>query len=127
MAKIFACRKCGSVDLFIKDNGAQCGLYCKDCGAWQKWLGKDERRIVELQLSEQSKPKQTNFDRITESPVELAKFLQGVWNGVVKFDMFYCDECGNCLEDGGCKENSDEADCIVRWLNQPAQEVTNNA
>jgi hypothetical protein len=45
--KEFACRKCGSEMLFIKDNGTQVGLYCSDCGAWQKWLGKDEQRLAE--------------------------------------------------------------------------------
>lgn len=45
-----SCKKCGSVDLFIKENGSQVGLYCSDCGAWIKWLGKDERRLIELQI-----------------------------------------------------------------------------
>lgn len=29
--KNFACNKCGSVDVFIKENGNQKGLYCSDC------------------------------------------------------------------------------------------------
>jgi hypothetical protein len=60
----------------------------------------------------------TNFDRITQSPENLAKFLQDIWDGKIPFDNLYCDECGNCLEGGGCKENADETNCITRWLNQ---------
>ena len=36
------CKKCGSTDLFTKEKGGNTGLYCSDCGAWIKWLGKDE-------------------------------------------------------------------------------------
>ena len=36
------CKKCGSLDLFIETKGSNTGLYCSDCGAWIKWLGKDE-------------------------------------------------------------------------------------
>jgi uncharacterized Zn finger protein len=45
--KEFACRKCGSADLFIKKNGTQTGLYCSECGAWQKWLSKDDERLAQ--------------------------------------------------------------------------------
>lgn len=38
------CKKCGSVDLFTEVKGNNTGLYCSDCGAYQKWLNKDELR-----------------------------------------------------------------------------------
>lgn len=41
------CKKCGSTSLFTKNNGNNNGLYCSDCGAWIKWLGKDELRAFE--------------------------------------------------------------------------------
>lgn len=41
------CNKCGSIDLYIKEKGNQTGLYCSDCGAWVKWLSKDEKRAFE--------------------------------------------------------------------------------
>lgn len=41
------CRKCGSTDLFTKEKGNNVGLYCSDCGAWIKWLSKDELRAFE--------------------------------------------------------------------------------
>ena len=39
------CNKCGSKELYIKEKGNQTGLYCSDCGAWIKWLSKNEKRV----------------------------------------------------------------------------------
>lgn len=41
------CKKCGSVSLHTEVKGNNTGLYCDDCGAWVKWLGKDELRVFE--------------------------------------------------------------------------------
>lgn len=41
------CKKCGSVSLYTEVKGNNTGLYCDDCGAWVKWLGKDELRAFE--------------------------------------------------------------------------------
>lgn len=38
------CTKCGSIALHTEVKGNNTGLYCDDCGAWVKWLGKDELR-----------------------------------------------------------------------------------
>lgn len=38
------CKKCGSISLHTEVKGNSTGLYCDDCGAFQKWLGKDELR-----------------------------------------------------------------------------------
>lgn len=38
------CKKCGSTSLHTEAKGNNTGLYCDDCGAWVKWLGKDELR-----------------------------------------------------------------------------------
>lgn len=45
--KNFACNKCGSLDVFIKENGNQKGLYCSDCCTWLKWISKKELPVVE--------------------------------------------------------------------------------
>ena len=39
------CNKCGSSSLFTAQMGSNIGLYCKNCGAWQKWLSKNEARL----------------------------------------------------------------------------------
>lgn len=41
------CKKCGSISLHTEAKGNNTGLYCDDCGAWIKWLGKDELRAFE--------------------------------------------------------------------------------
>lgn len=46
--EMLVCNKCGSTDVFVKaKNGNQTGLYCNDCGAWIKWLSKDEKSLIE--------------------------------------------------------------------------------
>ena len=47
------CKKCGSVDLFTEVKGTNTGLYCSDCGAYQKWLSKDELRAFENAITKQ--------------------------------------------------------------------------
>ena len=41
------CKKCGSISLHTEIKGNNTGLYCDDCGAWIKWLSKDELRAFE--------------------------------------------------------------------------------
>ena len=41
------CKKCGSISLHTEAKGNNIGLYCDDCGAWIKWLGKNELRAFE--------------------------------------------------------------------------------
>ena len=41
------CKKCGSISLHTEVKGSNTGLYCDDCGAWVKWLGKDELNAFE--------------------------------------------------------------------------------
>lgn len=55
--KEFECSKCGSNDVYIEDKGSQVALRCVDCGRWIKWLGKDERRLVERYIEERNNTK----------------------------------------------------------------------
>lgn len=41
----FQCRKCNSKKYFLDRVGVHVGLYCADCGTWQKWLNKQEYRL----------------------------------------------------------------------------------
>lgn len=41
------CKKCGSISLHTEKKENNTGLYCDDCGAWIKWLSKDELRAFE--------------------------------------------------------------------------------
>ena len=48
----YYCKKCGSNLMFIETKGNNTGLYCGDCGLWQKWLSKDELRAFDYSLKE---------------------------------------------------------------------------
>ena len=54
------CRKYGSTSLYTEVKGNNTGLYCDDCGAWQRWLGKDELRAFEY--SQKSRLPKTSCD-----------------------------------------------------------------
>lgn len=52
-----------------KKSGSATGLYCKKCGKWIKWFGKDELRLFEHEQSlktEESKRKYTK-DEVAEA------------------------------------------------------------
>lgn len=51
------CKKCGSVSLHVEEKGNNKGLYCDDCGAWIKWLGKDELNAFEYCKNKSGKEK----------------------------------------------------------------------
>lgn len=51
------CRKCGSENLATRQNESNANaydLYCCDCGAWQKFATKEERRKYEGERSKSS-------------------------------------------------------------------------
>ena len=59
------CRKCGSTSLYTENKGNNIGLYCSDCGAWIKWLGKDELRAFKHSQEKQS-DKKLNYSELRE-------------------------------------------------------------
>ena len=67
------CRKCGSTSLHTEHKGNNTGLYCDDCGAWIKWLGKDELRAFEY--SEKNMDNHSAENAVIE---RLNKFLDGI-------------------------------------------------
>ncbi len=42
------CNKCGSDKLFVKIQGQIIGLYCGECGEWQKWITQKEFQITKF-------------------------------------------------------------------------------
>ena len=42
------CNKCESKDLFVEIQGNRRGLYCGNCGKWQKWIPKQELQIAKF-------------------------------------------------------------------------------
>ncbi len=56
---ILRCPKCNSENLLIIPKGSQTGLYCSECGAWIKWLGKNEKTVYEAKNVEEINPVKT--------------------------------------------------------------------
>jgi late competence protein required for DNA uptake (superfamily II DNA/RNA helicase) len=90
--KKFVCNKCGSIDLFIKVKGTQEGLYCSDCGKWQKWLNKDEKLLAENWINENTIKNDTvtdntstngRFSELEEASKPLIGFLNKYYNPMV--------------------------------------------
>lgn len=42
------CNKCGCSQLFIEIQGTRRGLYCGNCGKWQKWITKEELQVAKV-------------------------------------------------------------------------------
>lgn len=61
------CKKCGSISLHTEVKGNNTGLYCDDCGAFQKWLGKDELRAFEYSMREAAKEEKESIDKYLKS------------------------------------------------------------
>lgn len=47
--RIISCPHCGSIDVFVANDGPHVGEYCGGCGKWIKWAGKEEARLVQRQ------------------------------------------------------------------------------
>ena len=90
------CKKCGSIDLFMKESGNNIGLYCSDCGAWIKWLSKDEQRAFNhRQKQESTNISETNsFDtkskELYEASLPLLEFM----------NKYYCPRDKAILTEG---------------------------
>lgn len=42
------CRNCKSKNLFVEIQGSRRGLYCGECGKWQKWITKEELQVCKF-------------------------------------------------------------------------------
>jgi len=42
------CNKCNSQKLFVEIQGTRRGLYCGECGAWLKWITKQELQVCKF-------------------------------------------------------------------------------
>lgn len=53
--KEYKCKFCNSDNLFIDERNNHKGLFCGECGKWQKWLGKDEYNLVKRFIESKNK------------------------------------------------------------------------
>ncbi|WP_195618778.1 hypothetical protein [Clostridium paraputrificum] len=52
---MYACKKCGSVNLRLENKGTAIGLYCNDCNSWIKWVSKKELAQVQNEIEKNVK------------------------------------------------------------------------
>lgn len=52
---MYACKKCGSVNLRLENKGIAIGLYCNDCNSWIKWVSKKELTQVQNEIEKNAK------------------------------------------------------------------------
>lgn len=52
---MYACKKCGSVNLRLENKGTAIGLYCNDCNSWIKWVSKKELTQVQNEIEKNIK------------------------------------------------------------------------
>lgn len=121
----FICKKCGSKNykVFEKSNGTgiATGLYCADCGAWQKWLNKQEKAIYTATLTEkwcallEAQAKKTEE---AEHRAEVAE--RALCNALNDDSCYFCNKKSPCEcehRDWGSKE------CITVLLRQAEKEL----
>lgn len=80
---MYACNKCGSLNLRLEERGSQTALICNDCSKWLKWVGKSELPIVKRFIEEQNE----ELNKITKSSSSLDE------NANIVFDILQ-DELG---------------------------------
>lgn len=96
------CKKCGSISLHTEVKGNNTGLYCNDCGAWIKWLGKDELRAFEYaKQTEKQIEKKTYTNSYgfqdNKADIELGKLC--CFKPLDKDEIFFGHMAGKVVDD----------------------------
>ncbi len=100
------CKKCQSDNLVIRPNAKNVNateLICAECGAWQKFVSKEEIRLFEIKNQQQKQCTKGDCIR-SMNDEELAAFLEGL---VIV-----------ALGDYSLRDNKRR----LEWLRQPAKE-----
>ena len=98
------CKKCGSISLHTEVKGNNTGLYCDDCGAWIKWLGKDELRAFEYaKQTEKQIEKKTYTNSYgfqdNKADIELGKLC--CFKPLDKDEIYFGHMAGKVVDDFG--------------------------
>lgn len=113
------CNKCGSIDLYIKEKGNQTGLYCSDCGAWVKWLSKDEKRAFE-HSKENEKNLNNNCQNVGDCEMdenELKKVLDELKSCTHQAEHDIADDIiADFIEKIGYKQIADAYRNVPKWF-----------
>lgn len=120
------CSNCGSNIMFTKIKGNNTGLYCIECGKWQKWLSKNEKNLWDSPVMQDAIPKEknavnTHIDNVSKltgfntfsdktMPERLQKFIDAIEKKISiemmtepKSDADQIRKCSYCLALEQCK------------------------
>ena len=98
------CKKCGSISLHTEVKGNNTGLYCDDCGAWVKWLGKDELRAFEHSKKNQSSIIEHTYENCHNFTCRRKCEKDGYNRAIDNFEDKAYDMLGSSDTDIYCKE-----------------------
>ena len=103
----YACKKCGSEKIEVKQANKRTGSYCMDCGAWIEWLTSRETLRMYKHLEEKKLlPPDKAYKRIGRlgkfavgkcSNCGCQLFNSGVAKPLGQFDLMdalFCPKCG---------------------------------
>lgn len=80
------CLKCNNTDDFvITRKGPHIGLYCKKCGAWIKWIKKNEGKVYQITMDDIVKREQ-NTELDTEGTFPSDKEQEDEYFGECPWD-----------------------------------------
>ena len=128
MEKLKACPHCGGKAVFERFNNPKNWyvVRCTVCGCQTDGFHINHDDATDAQnksanaavWNRRAAPENkalTLFDKITESPEKLAKFLGAIDIGKIELDECFCKS--DCGDDSGCPH---ELQCIINWLDKPA-------
>lgn len=79
------CLKCNNAnDFVITRKGPHIGLYCKKCGAWIKWIKKNEGKVYQITMDdivkgEENAESDTEGNALSDEEREVATFGELPW------------------------------------------------
>lgn len=77
------CNKCNSEKLFIEIQGDRRGLYCGECGKWQKWITKEELQVAKFNEIKILNKNNKQIDKTTSK--ELLKLKLDIYQTILAY------------------------------------------
>ena len=77
------CNKCDSEKLFIEIQGDRRGLYCGECGKWQKWITREELQVAKFNEIKILDKTDKQIDKTTSK--ELLKLTLDIYQTILAY------------------------------------------
>lgn len=104
---LYACKKCNSENIEVRQANKRTGLYCRDCGAWIQWLTyRETLRMYDHMNKKGLLPSDRAFKRVGRfgihtivkcSNCKCQLYNSGAPNPIGQFnliDALFCPKCG---------------------------------